>query len=227
MPIEPADALVDEATHSSCLADSVESHLDAHPLPVDEAEVERIAARLHGRMRPRRRWLGPMVVVAAVGVLAAGALLVARPVPREETTVAPMPPAVELRVGTPAYVPQRHQVPGGVMRFERVQRTLEVSDPSVVLASEGPTAAVVLVAEGDAAVDGRPVPEHTWVVMGRDGSTVTFPDGVAPPVELQGADWAEGAVHEQLEALRYQSLPPRTLGRMQRLMDTDDDRGGE
>ncbi|MCB9692489.1 MAG: hypothetical protein H6736_11810, partial [Alphaproteobacteria bacterium] len=68
---EPADEIVGRAGESDVLADLVEDHLDRHPLPVDEAEVDAVAARLEARMAPGRPvWPFVVVVLAAAAVLA-------------------------------------------------------------------------------------------------------------------------------------------------------------
>ncbi len=223
MPTEPAESLVQAAAEADALAAHVEAHLDAFPLPVDEAEVDAVVARLQGRMAPApRRWRwAPWGGVVA---LAAAALLALRlggggEVPTAEGVRAEGEVPMALRVQVPDRLePVQVVVDPGAVSFPTVGRRVEVPVGTRVLTSEERGAAVVLVQEGAAQIDGAEVPAGHWAVLGDDGSTVTFEDGQAPPAALEGDRWEATPVHDQLEKVRWQSLPDRTLKQLDLMM---------
>jgi hypothetical protein len=210
----------------------VEVHLDDHPLPVDDAVAAAVAARLEARIAareaakvpPRGRsapWLGIGAVVSAgFAALAAASLLVARP-----TAIAPSPePAVDteaarLTAVVSAPVVARQVTQHEDVVFPKAERSLQLEAGAVALTSERGRAAVALVVSGDAASNGVAVPAGHWALLTRVGDgepvTVVFRDGEAPP-PLPDAVWGD-TVHAQLEAVRWASLPARTLEALEAL----------
>lgn len=226
MSTRPDEALLDAVADSDVLSDAVEAHLDAWPLPVDEAEVDRIAATLHRRIAPQAaRPPHRLLWLAAAVALAAGLLLTVQWASQPtEMTPAPAGPTALVRADV---APQPREVrkieAPGVVPLPSLGRTLLVDDDSSVLVSTAPRSVVVLVQEGAASSADVAVPPGHWAVLGptQDGvtTTVVFPDGQRPPAELDGALWLETPVHVQLEELRWKSLPEHTLNVLDGLLE--------
>jgi hypothetical protein len=215
MPIEPVDQLLESVPGSEVWSGVVEDHLDAHPMPVDSAEVDRIAARLERRIRGPRRW---PIAVAVVLAIAAAALFVAVPfVGGPVETVAPAP------VAAPALVPSLpmevrvHAVPGPLERSTGIV----VGPDARVISSVVDRTAVLLVQEGEVDAVGRTVTAGNWVLVTQleDGTTgsLVFADGEAAPV-LNRDVW-DAQVPRQLEAVRWQALPDETLDALDSLLE--------
>jgi hypothetical protein len=100
-------------------------------------------------------------------------------------------------------------------------RTLTVAPDSVALSAEDLDVAVVLVQQGTAESDGVVIAEGHWALLGQlegEPHTLVFADGTAPE-KLSDPVWAETSAALQLEELRWQSLPARTLEAFDRLME--------
>jgi len=216
MPIEPDD-LIAAVADADLLAEAVEDHLDVTPLPVDEDAVDRAATRLSERIAersaPPRRSLG-WVVVPLVAA-AAAAVWVARfglPTTGLATTsdVSDAPAAV-LQAGQER-VPETEPILGPSEGLGG--RPIVVEGDTTLLTSSAEGVGVLLVQEGEARVDDATVPAGHWAVVPHpEAEVVVFPDGEAPPVEL------DPPVRRQLEDVRWRSLPPRTHDALERLLE--------
>ena len=109
MSTEPVERLLDATASERPWSASVEAHLDAHPLPVDEAVVDRIAERLERRIRPRpsRAWL-PLTVLA--GLAAATAMLMLRSTASHPMSVQPEAPAKAVQIELRSEAAHVHRV---------------------------------------------------------------------------------------------------------------------
>ncbi|MEZ4317168.1 MAG: hypothetical protein R3F61_06680 [Myxococcota bacterium] len=223
MSIEPVEALLDAVADAPVLAEHVEAHLDAHPVPVDEAEVQRVADRLSARMKagsvPERRARWPWMVAGLGLAAAAVGGFVMRPVARPGAVQGVDVVAPAVVVGSDTV--QLREAPGA-LRFDAPRRTVTVAPDSRLLTSERGRTAVVLVQEGRVTTELSTVPEGHWVLLTRveDGSArdVMFRDGEAPP-PLEADVWGGTAVQRQLEEVRWESLPDRTLETLDALLE--------
>ncbi len=216
MPTEPDD-LIGAVVDADILADAVEEHLDVFPLPVDEEALDRATARLAERIaersEPRRRPVGGLIVplVAAAAV----ALWVARyglPTTGTATTSdLPEAPAAVLQAGQ-GQPPTAEPLLGPSEGLGG--RPIVVEGDTTLLTSSAEGVGVLLVQEGEARVDDATVPAGHWAVVPHpEADVVVFPDGEAPPVEV------DESVQRQLEDVRWRSLPPRTHDALERLLE--------
>ena len=214
MLIEPGEDIVEHAAGSEVWAAAVEAHLDAHPLPVDEAAVRRSAARLERRLRQpirQRRWRAALAVAAAaaLGLLAAQPALLTSP----QAVTAPEPDAMRAIIGpapAPAKpLPRRPMVP------------IVAAPDAVVLVDAAPDSTVLLVQEGTVQIGDEVVSAGTWAIVGQpaggEAIQITFPDGQAPP--LDGAALDAEDIDTRLERLRWDALPERSRATLQRLLE--------
>lgn len=226
MSTEPSETelLLDRIDEAERLARAVESHLDEVPLPVDEAEVQRIAARLQARMQGHSTGGGAArpvwPVLLGVGLALAAAALLWTRAPRAPSSEAPELPTLELKAEAPPHdpvvlVPAPAHTP--------LEASIAVQPGSRVLTSpERRETVVVLVQEGAAELAGVTIPAGHFGVQTRtdQGTVVTrFKDGERPPETLEQGVWAETAVHEQLEELRWKALPDTTLDALDALLE--------
>jgi len=209
------DELVERAEELADWAERVEAHLDAHPLPVDEATVQAAAARLEARLGTPRR--SRRLVPALLGGLLAAALAwaVLRPRP-PDVAMTPTPnSAPTLRATAP-------EAPPVAVHLEEPARSVVVDPGSAVWTQEIDHSAVMLVREGRVEVGGEVYPSGTWLLLGRraDGESVTvaFPDGEAPP-DLEPDTWPRPAVDAALRRIRWRSLPDRTTDTLRHLLE--------
>jgi len=212
MSTEPDD-LLDGVLDADVLADAVEQHLDAHPLPVDEAQVAQATARLQARIAERQAPTARTWPLLALGLAAAAAVLFVM------ASWSPTPHDASIDGATDA--------PAAVLRAEPEVRVVTVpavrtlaarpllsDEGAVLLASEQGTTGAMLVQEGRVELDGSEVPEAHWaIVTHHDAEVVVFPDGTAPPAGLPEV------LEEQLDDLRWRVLPPRTLDALDRLLE--------
>jgi hypothetical protein len=211
MSTEP-DELLDGVLDADVLADAVEEHLDAHPLPVDEAEVARIAARVRARIAerqapPSRPW--PLILGLAAAAVILFALASSSPTSQDAGADGPNDaPAAVLRAE-----PEVRVVTVPAMRT-LAERPLQPSEGAVLLSSEQGSTGVLLVQKGGATLDGTDVPPSHWAIVAHsDAEVVVFPDGAPPPAGLPEP------VEEQLDDLRWRALPPRTMDALDRLLE--------
>lgn len=216
MPNKRVDQLLDAAPDGDLFAASIEAHLDVHPFPVDELQLEAVVGRLEAKMRRARpwRWLaGFGLAVAAVAMLAAGASV------RHGTVRGtPTPPPIELLLEHPDPA-QLH-----VTSFEGLEREVEGPPTTRVVQVVSNGIAVVLVSEGElVADDGAKASAGEWMLLTRleDGSpqSLVFSDGERPP-PLHPDAWSTAAVQRQLRAARWKALPTRTLEALDTLLET-------
>lgn len=195
---DPVDELLDGVGETERLAARVDQHLDEHPLPVDEAEVEAAVRRLQARLQPRRSGWRPLLAVGTVTLLAASLLLATRSV--ETVPVRPTDePAALQRVA----LPERP-----LLSVEPVEEaTCETVD---LLQWDGPAGQLRFTCR-PTEIGGEPVRENRWVV-GPPEAPVVFRDGDRPP--------PEAAPHaETLRRARYERLPAATLDQLERLLE--------
>ena len=211
MSTEPADELLERAAESATWAAAIEDHLDAHPLPVEPDEIERIAARVHARIQRRRRSVNPWIALG--GIVLAAAAAVALWMPATETP----PQSAPETVAAPAVVFTPVQVLEGPL-LEREALVLG-PDARVLRSEQGPTT-VLLVQQGTVLTPTQAAPAGNWVLSTEANGVleqVVFPDGQAPP-PLNGDVWPD-SVHTQLRAVRWSALPPETLAALDALLE--------
>lgn len=221
MSTRPVEELLERVAETDRLAEVVEAHLDAHPLPVDEGEADRIAARLEARLRPRRSpWVRGFALAAVA--LAAGLVgLAFRVSSQVEPVEGPVSvPGAAVLVTPPAptrATPVSEATPDGLPLS---RRALEIEPGSDVHVLDG-TTAIVLVRSGAAHSDGETLPAGHWGLLAReaDGAPVTavFRDGAAPPA-LDGAVWGPD-LPERLRDARFDLLPVTTLEALDALLE--------
>jgi hypothetical protein len=219
MSVEPAELLIDAVGEAATLAEAVERHLDAFPLPVDDASVARIADRLHRRMQPRVRFaaLGAGLLAATMLASVSGGWLA----PRQALVVSSNAPAELLVESRESATVKQIDQPGTVI-FAGASRSLDLLPGAAVLASEQGRTAVVLVQRGLARDGDVAIPEGHWAALTRTDAgeaTVVFRDGDRPPRELEGGVWQADQVTHQLRDLRWRALPDRTLDTLDRLLE--------
>ena len=223
MSNRPDEALLDAVVDAPVLAAAVEAHLDQFPLLVDEDEVQSSAARLEARLggptesTPRWWLLGVLVLAAAAAVL-----LSIRLAP--ETSEAPrtvQPTEVRQAVTPPTLERVETQQAETELVLPSVERTLTVEPETVMISSQSERSAVLLVQKGLVHDETIEVPAGHWALFTQhDGTTeqVVFRDGEAPP-ELDPETWDVEAVDQQLEGVRWESLPDRTTDTLERLLE--------
>lgn len=226
MSTEPSESILDAVGDAERLAAEVEAHLDEAPLPVDEEQVQRIAARLEARMQGPRaastsnRPVWP--VLLGVGLALAAATLVWTRVPVEAPPPqAPTLPTIELEATLAPLPHVEIPAPPELAPAFGVQ----VTPGSRVLTSpERRETVVVLVQEGSALLSGTEVTAGHFGIQTRtdEGTVVTwFRDGERPPEQLEKGVFAETAVNEQLEELRWRALPDATLSTLDALLEAE------
>jgi hypothetical protein len=218
MSNERIEDLVDGVPSTSALAELVENHLDEHPLPVSEDEVQAVVARLEQRMAPARRTVVGWRAVAAVTLLAAVGLMAAR---LAGPTLLSSPAPGPTDSLTPAVVPApvvMAAVEDGRVHFRKVQRTVHQAPDTALLRSEDATAAAFLVRSGSVLVGDQLVEAGEWVVMAPPAANLPdhiFADGTVPSLTT----WDETTAAEQLQDLRFQALPDDTLKALDALLE--------
>ncbi|MEN0061156.1 MAG: hypothetical protein AAGA48_03345 [Myxococcota bacterium] len=214
---DPAERFVSDWIRSSAGQARLEAHLDAHPLPVDEAVVQaharRLAKRL-GKAPPQRRWR----TLAGLGALAAALMLGVRVWPAGPVSV---PSRVEQSVASLDLAVAEMPPPAAVeVSLLDVGASLIAEPGGRLLVSEVDDVAVVFSNDQAVWVNGQRIEPGTWVVLSEevDGTRqhLTFPDGTAPP---RSADVMTEDVDDTLQQMRWQSLPPRTQDRLDELLD--------
>lgn len=189
MSVEPVDVLVDQAPGP--LGDLIQAHLDTHPLPADDADVDAIVRRLEARL-PRRPvpWLRWGVVAAAAAAVVAMGLQAVRSVP---VPVAPRPsPSEALAVPV---APAQGVAPTPVEPLQ--------SGGNVELVVE-------LAIDRPIALGGAVARAGEWIVVLPDGTATVFADGTEPPADLPA---------EPLRRARWDTLDSRTLDRLDAILE--------
>ncbi|MCB9677749.1 MAG: hypothetical protein H6737_21765 [Alphaproteobacteria bacterium] len=222
MSTRPDDALLVAVADADVWADAVEAHLDAHPLPVDAAEIDAAADRLEARLGlKRRRWPLASLVLAAAGLAAVSVWRFTGPAPIP-SRVGPEPAAARRAEVVRVREIVAPTVPDAQIELLSVRRTVTLAAGTRVLSSEGEKSAVLLVQEGEAHIGETSVPEDHWALLTtlEDGSSaeVVFPDGQAPP-PLEPDVWGGTRVQPQLERVRWHALPDRTLDTLKSLLE--------
>ncbi len=222
MSNKPVESLVDAVADSDVLAEVVEQHLERRPLPVDPAEADRIAERLHRRIAPSRSGNSKFIVGITVLALAASALVALRLAATTQPKTAEHSEVSEAQRASIKDSPRVISNTTQPVRFEGAQRSVVLGSESQMVASEREKVAVVLVQKGSATTDGTVIDEAHWGLLTRvQGSprTQVFRDGLPPPT-LPEDVWGAN-VAEQLESVRWQAMPERTLDTLNRLLEEE------
>lgn len=205
----PVEDLIGAAADHDVLALVVEQQLDAHPLPVDDMEVQASVDRLLVRMQtstpvqhtvPRRwpRWTGLALAVAAA---AAAALLIEAPTEPVATVQPPASPSTLSPVALPK--------PEVISRLPAEAPPVQLEPHCVTLQGDG----VVLVREGAAVVRGARVTAGQWAVHRPGENTRVFADGESPPPDI------DDETRNHLQDLRWRAIPERTLRALDTLLE--------
>lgn len=216
MTPDPVEQLLDAVADADGFAQAVEAHLDANPLPVDDAVLEATVDALERRLAVQpaptaRRW--PWFVPVALA--AAGALWMLQPgtPPAEPVVQLPAIEAVAMKdpvmSATVAEVPRSYDVfdVAGTHTLDGAQRELVVAKGARAWVSREGQTAVVFVERGAVESDGVSVGAHQWMLLHHDGErplSVVFRDG--DPTPALGEAWADSTVHAQLQTLRWRRV---------------------